>query len=118
MTYRPIATLCAISITAASLLSTLPSHASKPVKAKSYPTSGKVLNLTSGDLMCYVELVDPRGKKYNLGAEFEICDRTKLLNKQVKLTYKRGEVNDCQSAQPCGKTRTENLVVKMQSAKN
>jgi hypothetical protein len=36
------------------------------------------------------------------------------VNKQVKLTYKKGSVNDCQSADPCGKTRIENLVVKMQ----
>jgi hypothetical protein len=114
MTYRLATTICAISITGASLLLTLPSHARKPVKVNSYPTSGKVLNLTNGDLMCYLELVDARGKKYNLGANFEICHQTKLVNKQVKLTYKMGNVNDCQSADPCGKTRVENLVVKMQ----
>ena len=64
--------------------------------------------------MCYVDLVDVRGKKYNLGADFEICNQTKLVNKQVKVTYKKGNVNDCQSAEPCGKTRIENLIVKMQ----
>ena len=54
--------------------------------------------------MCYVDLVDARGKKYNLGANFDICNQTKLVNKQVKVTYKKDNVNDCQSAEPCGKT--------------
>ena len=117
MSYPLTTTLCTISIVASSLFHTLPSHARKLVKVSNYPTSGKVLTLTNGDLMCYVELVGARGKKYNLGANFEICTQTKLLNKQVKLTYKKGNVNDCQSADPCGKTRVENLIVKMQPVK-
>ena len=64
--------------------------------------------------MCYVDLVDARGKKYNLGADFDICNQTKLVNKQVKVTYQKGNINDCKSADPCGKTRVENLIVKMQ----
>ena len=64
--------------------------------------------------MCYVDLVDARSKKYNLGADFDICNQTKLVNKQVKVTYKKGNINDCQSAEPCGKTRVKNLIVKMQ----
>ena len=107
-------TLCTISIVASSLFHTLPSHARKLVKVSNYPTSGKVLKLTNGDLMCYVDLVDARGKKYNLGASFDICNQIKLVNKQVKVTYKKDNVNDCQSAEPCGKTRVENLIVKMQ----
>jgi hypothetical protein len=110
-------TICAISIAATSLLYTLPSYARKPVKVSKYPTNGKVLKLTNGDLMCYVDLLDTRGRKYNLGADFDICTQTKLVNKQVKLTYKKGNVNDCQSAEPCGKTRMENLIVKMQPIK-
>jgi hypothetical protein len=117
MSYRLATAICAISLTATSLLSSLPSHARKPAKFSSYPTSGKVLTLTNGDLMCYVELVDARGKKYNLGANFDICNQTKLVNKQVNLIYKKGKVNDCQSAEPCGKSRIENLIVKMQAVK-
>lgn len=94
------------SILAASLLHLLPSQ------AKPAPTSGKVLKLTSGDLMCYVDLAT-RSKKYVIGASFEICEQTQFLNKQVKLTYKSISVNDCQSAEPCGKTRPENAIVKM-----
>jgi hypothetical protein len=91
------------------------SIASQTIKSKSYPTDGKVVNLTNGDLMCYVELIDTRGKQHMLGADFDICQQTKLLNKQVKLTYKRGKVNDCQSAEPCGKSRIENLIFRMRS---
>jgi hypothetical protein len=97
----------------ASIIHSLPSDAKKPVKSNSYPTSGKVLTLINGDLMCYVDVVDARGKKYNLGAYFEICQQSQFLNKRVQLTYKLGNVNDCQSAEPCGKTRVENLIVKM-----
>ncbi len=104
---------CSVILCVASLVHILPSDAKKPVKSNSYPTSGKVLTLTNGDLMCYVDVVDASGKKYNLGADFEICQQSQFLNKRVQLTYKRGNVSDCQSAEPCGKTRVENLIVKM-----
>jgi hypothetical protein len=111
---HPLATAtCAGIILLSSLSHSLPSDARKPVKANSYPSSGKLLKLTNGDLMCYVDLIDSRGKKSTLGADFEICQQTQFLNKQVQLTYKQGTVNDCQSAEPCGKSRVENLIVKM-----
>jgi hypothetical protein len=97
----------------ASCLNTFPSEARQMPKLGASPTKGKVLQLTNGDLMCYVQLVDARGRKYDLGAEFDLCQQTKFLNKQVMLTYKRSQVNDCQSAAPCGKTRIEDLIVKM-----
>jgi hypothetical protein len=76
------------------------------------PTSGKVLSLVNGDLMCYVTLVDARGKKHTLGADFDICTRQQLLQKKVRLNYKRSLVSDCQSAEPCGKTRSMMLITK------
>ncbi len=111
---HPLAILTSTAmIIATSLGSPLASDARKPVKTEVFPTSAKILKLTNGDLMCYVDLIDARGKKYNLGANFEICQQSQFLNKRVQLTYKRGKVNDCQSAEPCGKTRVENLIVKM-----
>jgi hypothetical protein len=111
---HPLAVLTSAGIiVAASFCGTLPSDARKPVKAEVFPTSAKVLTLTNGDLMCYVDLIDARGKKYNLGADFEICQQSQFLNKRVQLTYKRSKVSDCQSAEPCGKSRVENLIVKM-----
>jgi hypothetical protein len=78
------------------------------------PTSGTILKMTNGDLMCYLELKDSKGKEQQVGAIFEICEQSqKFLNKKVTLTYKKIRVNDCQSAEPCGKTRKEMLVVKL-----
>ena len=105
--------ICTISILSAGLLNVLPSAAIKPIVPQVYPSSGKLLKLVNGDLMCYVELIDSRGKKFNMGATFEICEQTKLLNKRVRLTYKMINVNDCQSAEPCGKTRREKAIVTM-----
>ncbi len=97
------------------LLQPIASEANKQPKLTSFPPKGKVLKLTNGDLMCYVDL-DVRGKKYHLGADFDICNQTKFLNKQVQLIYQRSKVNDCQSNEPCGKTRVENLIVKLKLA--
>ena len=103
---------CAGLILSLNLLVGLPSEANKLKKSNSFPSSGKVVKLTNGDLMCYVE-IKTRGKIYQLGADFDICNQTKLLNQQVRLTYQRRKVNDCQSSEPCGKTKIKNLIVKM-----
>jgi hypothetical protein len=90
---------------------TLPAMA---VPINSLPRSGKVLRMVNGDIMCYVDLKDAKGKKHNLGATFEICEQQeKYLNRKVSITYKRMKVSNCQSAEPCGKTRWENLIVKL-----
>ena len=109
-----ITATCAGLIVILNLLNGSPSEATKLNKDNLFPTSGKVLKLTNGDLMCYVK-INARGKNYQLGADFDICNQTKLLNQQVQLTYKRTKVNDCQSSEPCGKTKLKNLIVKMRS---
>jgi hypothetical protein len=98
----------------------IPSSAIKPdrpnpaaLSRQNMPTTGKVVKLTQGDLMCYVDLIDANGKQHNIGADFAICDRPEFLNKPVRLIYKRIRVNDCQSNQACGKTRLKNAIVKM-----
>jgi hypothetical protein len=114
MSYRSISTtICALSIFTTSLLCSLPIAARNLTKNQAFPTSGKVLKLTNGDLMCYVDLVDAGGKKYNLGADFSICEQSQFLNQQVRLTYKKIKVSDCQSAEPCGKSKIKNAIVKM-----
>ena len=115
---HPLAILTSAAIIiAASLGNPLASDARKPVKQKVFPTNGKVLKVTLGDLMCYVDLIDARGRKYNLGATFDACEgepqSNEFRNKRVQLEYKPIKVNDCQSSEPCGKTRTENLIVNM-----
>jgi hypothetical protein len=83
------------------------------------PTIATVKSMTNGDIMCYVTLVDKKGKKYKeVGANFEICESEKtFLNKKVRLSYGKVKVNDCQSAEPCGKTRLATLITKMSLVK-
>jgi hypothetical protein len=82
--------------------------------ATKLPRNGTVLKMTNGDIMCYIELRDVAGKKHNLGADFELCNKPqKFLNRRVQITYARVKVNDCQSAEPCGKTRWETLAVRL-----
>ncbi|MFB8792296.1 MAG: hypothetical protein U7123_26470 [Potamolinea sp.] len=79
------------------------------------PTVGTVKSMVNGDLMCYVKLLDENRTEHNLGASFEICTKQKtFLNNKVRLTYQQVAVNDCQSAEPCGKTRQEFLITKME----
>jgi hypothetical protein len=107
---------CGVIIIAASLLPLVGRAASKQKpRANSFTTIGKVLKFTNGDLMCYVEIY-AHNNNYTIGADFAICNQTKFLNQQVQLTYKRSRVNDCQGNEPCGKTRLENLIVKMKLA--
>ena len=103
-------------IVSTTLLPALVSNAITKKKLNSFPTSGKVLTLSNGDLMCYVD-IRSAGKKYHLGADFSICNQSKFINQQVQLTYKSSKVNDCQSSEPCGKSRIENLIVKMKLSK-
>lgn len=108
-----IATCCGLII-ATNLFPIVGRAASKP-KPKPFTTIGKVLKFTNGDLMCYVE-VYAHSNNYTIGADFAICNQTQFLNQQVQFTYKRSKVNDCPSNEPCGKTRLENLIVKMKLA--
>ena len=79
------------------------------------PKVGTVTKLVNGDLMCYVTLVDKKGIEYNVGASFDICaDEKKVLNKKVRAVYQIQSVNDCESAEPCGKSRKESIITKME----
>ncbi|MEA5620558.1 hypothetical protein VB711_22350 [Cronbergia sp. UHCC 0137] len=79
------------------------------------PQVGIVKELVNGDLLCYATLVDENGTKYNVGSSFEICAAaTKYLNKKVRATYQIESVSDCQSNEPCGKTRKESIITKME----
>ncbi len=79
------------------------------------PKVATVAAMVNGDLMCYVTLVDENGIKHQgVGATFEICqNKNTFLNKKVNLVYEKVRVNDCQSAEPCGKTRLQTLIVQM-----
>jgi len=80
------------------------------------PTIARVTAMTSGDLACYVNLVDNNGKKYEgVYAIFEICElESTFLNKRVKLSYRKEVFNDCESAESCGKTKLITAISQMQ----
>ncbi|MBS3026370.1 MAG: hypothetical protein HCA25_04530 [Dolichospermum sp. DET50] len=83
--------------------------------ASEQPKLGTVIKLVNGDLMCYVTLKDNKGIEYNVGATFEICSSSKkFVNKEVSAVYEIQSVSDCQSAEPCGKTRKESIITKME----
>lgn len=92
---------------------------SKPSKTQAFaprqPKIGTVKEIVNGDLKCYVTLVDEKGTTHNLGATFEVCEKPEtLLNKKVSLDYRIESVSDCQSSEPCGKSKKESLISKME----
>ncbi|MBD2388614.1 hypothetical protein [Cylindrospermum sp. FACHB-282] len=84
-----------------------------PANTTEQPKIGTIKELVNGDLKCYATLVDENGKEHNLGASFEVCEPEKFLNKKVSLSYGIESVSDCQSAEPCGKSKKESLIVKI-----
>jgi len=79
------------------------------------PSSGTIKDMQNGDLKCYVSVIDGNGKLYEgVGATFDVCEPDKYVNKNVNLFYELENVNDCQSAEPCGKTIKEWLITKIE----
>jgi hypothetical protein len=78
------------------------------------PEVGIIQQVQQGDLMCYISFTDEFGKRRRVGATFELCENPRqYLNQRVRLVYGIRSVSDCQSAEPCGKSRRTHLVVRM-----
>jgi hypothetical protein len=76
-----------------------------------YPEIGTLISAQSGDLACYTTVRDRQGREFQILATYEICDRqSQLLNQTVRFIYEDGNVPDCESAEPCGRTRRETLI--------
>ncbi|BAY83928.1 hypothetical protein NIES267_34220 [Calothrix parasitica NIES-267] len=85
------------------------------VAGKGQPKIGTIKRIEQGDLACYVNLIDEQGKEHNINADFDICpQKEQFINKKVKLSYKILPFNDCESNEPCGKTKKESAIVKME----
>lgn len=88
---------------------------SNKVSGNNQPTIVTVKELVTGDIICYATIVDDQGKEHNVGASFEICDQAdKYLNQKVRASYEIASLNDCESAEPCGKTRQESIISQME----
>lgn len=85
-----------------------------PANTTAQPKLGTIKELVNGDLQCYATLVDENGTEHNLGASFDVCQPETFLSKKVSLSYGIRSVNDCQSAEPCGKSKKESLIIKME----
>lgn len=78
------------------------------------PEIGMIRQIQPGDLMCYITFVDELGKTRRVGATFELCENPRqYLNQRARLVYGIRSVSDCQSAEPCGKSRRTHLVIRM-----
>lgn len=89
--------------------------APKPkAKTASYPSQGAIVDLVNGDLMCYATIQTTKGKTEDVGTSFEICDqKARYLHQPVKFSYGKETVNDCESNEPCGKTKAMMLLTKV-----
>jgi hypothetical protein len=75
-------------------------------------TIGTITDLQSGDVACYVSLKDEQGKAFEELAEFEICEKSKLLGKRVRLSYVLGSVlaDSCQGDPECKDSKIVALI--------
>ena len=88
---------------------------SNQVSGNNQPKIATVKELVTGDIICYATLVDDQGQEHNIGASFEICAQAdKYLNQKVRASYEIASLNDCESAEPCGKTRQESIISQME----
>lgn len=80
-----------------------------------FPEKGTILEIVTGDLMCYITLQDEQGKTDIVGASFEFCtEPEKYINQTANFSYSMETVNDCQSIEPCGKNRQVNLITEIE----
>jgi hypothetical protein len=79
------------------------------------PKIGTVQRIDNGDLACYITLLDEKKIEHrSIKAQFEFCvNSERYVHQKVRLTYGLGNISDCQSAEPCGKTKQEWIIVKM-----
>lgn len=78
------------------------------------PEVGVIQQIQQGDLMCYITFTDEGGQQRQTGAIFELCEQPQqYLQKRVRMVYGIRTVSDCQSNEPCGKTRQTHLVTRM-----
>jgi hypothetical protein len=73
---------------------------------------GTVASVVNGDLMCYITIDTENGRFSDLGASFNLCQQ-EWVGQKVSVSVKLTRVNDCQSTEPCGKTKDIFLITSM-----
>ncbi len=76
-----------------------------------FPEQGTILEIVTGDLMCYLTVQDEYDQTDIVGAGFEFCaEPEKYINQTANFSYSMETVNDCQSIEPCGQTREAKII--------
>lgn len=79
------------------------------------PKIGTITGIVIGDIDCNITLKDENGKEQYLNAIFDVCtEPDKFLNQKVNLSYGVETVSDCESAEPCGKSKQAVLINKIE----
>lgn len=84
------------------------------------PEFARVMQLQLGDRACYVALVDAYGKRHDALADFELCARTQLLTKPVRIKYAKTPImaEECQGRDDCSLSEHVDLIVEMYEIKS
>lgn len=90
-----------------------PAKPAGPASASSADDIVRIKGLNPGDIACYVELENARGKRSEEMADFALCEQPKLIGQRVRLKRKAERVMaaSCQGNPECKKTQTVNLIV-------
>ena len=88
-----------------------PAPSPLPPWEQNLPEVATIEKTQVGDLMCYVTVTDLRGNTSVIGAEYQICDNEdQFLRQTLGLAYTERTVADCESNEPCGRTRQTMLL--------
>lgn len=99
-------------VLAAGLLAMLAcAHSRDTVSPVGLPQTGTLLEVQQGDLSCYFIL---KGEQKPLYASFDLCTQ-ELVGRRVRLHYAPASINDCESIEPCGKTRKVQMVMRIEA---
>jgi hypothetical protein len=78
------------------------------------PAVYRVTSLVAGDVACYLEYEDARGRQRRAMADFSLCDRAaELINRRVRFRHAQGRVmaDSCEGNPDCADTKTVSLIV-------
>lgn len=83
------------------------------------PEFARVMQLQLGDRACYVELLDAYGRRHDALADFELCERTQLLTKPVRIKYAKTPImaEECEGRDDCSLSEQVDLIIDMREIK-
>jgi hypothetical protein len=82
------------------------------IGGESKPRYGTLVDLTSGDVACYLDFKDDNGDRFSEMAEFSVCEDESVKGKRVAISYTVGSVlaDSCQGNPECSESKQAVLV--------